>query len=129
MSGTPGAGAHADSHGHGHGIEIPHASMRDYATGFILSVILTAIPFALVMTGSLSPRLTAVVIMVFAVAQIIVHMIYFLHMTPKAEGGWSITSLVFTIIVVGIMLSGSLWVMSHLNDNMMPMSHEERQVP
>ena len=35
----------------GHGIEIPHASMRDYATGFILSVILTAIPFALVMTG------------------------------------------------------------------------------
>src|SRR3546814_4102245 len=51
-------------------------------------------------------------------------MVYFLHMTPKAEGGWSLTSLVFTIIVVVIMLAGSLWVMHHLNTNMMPMPHE-----
>lgn len=118
---------HADDHHHG--IEIPHASYRDYATGFGLSVILTAIPFALVMTGTLSPAVTAVTIMGFAVVQIIVHMVYFLHMSPKAEGGWTITSLVFTIIVGGIMLSGSLWVMSHLNTNMMPMTHEASQLP
>lgn len=118
---------HADDHHHG--IEIPHASMRDYATGFVLSVILTAIPFALVMTGAFSAAVTAVVIMGFAVVQIIVHMVYFLHMSPKAEGGWSMTSLIFTIIVVGIMLSGSLWVMSHLNSNMMPMTHEASQLP
>lgn len=118
---------HADDHHHG--IEIPHASLRDYATGFVLSVVLTAIPFALVMTGALSAAVTAVAIMAFAVAQIIVHMVYFLHMTPKAEGGWSMTSFIFTIIVVGIMLSGSLWVMSHLNSNMMPISHEMSQVP
>jgi cytochrome o ubiquinol oxidase operon protein cyoD len=124
------ANTHAEQAEHdSHGIEIPHASYRDYVTGFVLSVILTAIPFGLVMTGSLSPAVTAVVIMVFAVAQIIVHMVYFLHMSPKAEGGWSMTSLVFTIIVVGIMLSGSLWVMSHLNTNMMPMSHEASQLP
>lgn len=124
---------HADTSDHGddhhHGIEIPHASYRDYATGFGLSVILTAIPFALVMTSALSPAVTAVTIMGFAVVQIIVHMVYFLHMSPKAEGGWTITSLVFTIIVVGIMLSGSLWVMSHLNTNMMPMTHEASQLP
>lgn len=120
------ANTHAEQVAHdSHGIEIPHASYRDYATGFGLSVVLTAIPFALVMTGALTPAVTAAVIMAFAVVQIVVHMIYFLHMTPKAEGGWSITSLVFTIIVVGIMLSGSLWVMSHLNTNMMPMAHEE----
>ncbi|MDO9363896.1 MAG: cytochrome o ubiquinol oxidase subunit IV, partial [Sphingopyxis sp.] len=113
----------ADPHAHGahHEIEMPHASVRDYVIGFILSVILTAIPFWLVMTMPLSAGATGAIIMAFAVVQIVVHMVYFLHMTPKAEGGWSLTSLVFTIIVVVIMLAGSLWVMHHLNTNMMPM--------
>lgn len=127
MSADPHTAAH-DDHGH-HGVEIPHASMRDYVTGFILSVILTAVPFALVMTGALSPAITAVLIMVFAVVQIIVHMVFFLHMSPRAEGGWTMTSLVFTVIVIGIMLAGSLWVMHHLNTNMMPMAHDTSQLP
>ena len=114
---------HHASGGH-HEIEMPHASMRDYVIGFILSVILTAIPFWLVMTMPLSAGATGAIIMGFAVVQIVVHMVFFLHMTPKAEGGWSLTSLVFTIIVVVIMLAGSLWVMHHLNPNMMPMPHE-----
>ena len=42
----------------------------------------------------------------FALAQILVHMIYFLHMTPKAEGGWLLLSTVFTIILVVITLGG-----------------------
>lgn len=109
--------------------ELPHATMRDYAIGFLLSVILTAIPFALVMTEALPVGATAAIIMAFAVAQIIVHMVYFLHMTPKAEGGWSLTSLIFTIIVVVIMLAGSLWVMNHLTANMMPMPHDVREMP
>jgi cytochrome o ubiquinol oxidase operon protein cyoD len=127
---TPG---HAQSthgaHGEHHGIEIPHASLRDYAIGFILSVVLTAVPFALVMTGALPKSVTAVAILLLAVAQIIVHMVYFLHMSPKAEGGWSMVSMIFTIIVVVIMLAGSLWVMSHLHDNMMPMAHELSATP
>lgn len=122
----------ADPHhahdGH-HEIEMPHASMRDYVIGFILSVILTAIPFWLVMTMPLSAGVTAAIIMAFAAVQIVVHMVFFLHMTPKAEGGWSLTSLVFTIIVVVIMLAGSLWVMHHLNTNMMPTPHDLSQLP
>ena len=116
------------AHGH-HEIEMPHATMRDYVIGFVLSVILTAIPFWLVMTMPLSAAATGAIIMGFAVAQIVVHMVFFLHMTPKAEGGWSLTSLVFTIIVVVIMLAGSLWVMHHLNTNMMPMPHDVSQLP
>ncbi|WP_257550842.1 cytochrome o ubiquinol oxidase subunit IV [Sphingopyxis sp. DBS4] len=112
-----------------HEIEMPHASMRDYLIGFILSVILTAIPFWLVMERPLSDGATAAVIMVFAAVQIVVHMVFFLHMSPKAEGGWSITSLTFTIIIVVIMLAGSLWVMHHLNTNMMPSPHDMSQLP
>ncbi|HWV59521.1 MAG TPA: cytochrome C oxidase subunit IV family protein, partial [Sphingopyxis sp.] len=82
-----------DTHAHDahHEIEMPHASMRDYVIGFLLSVILTAIPFWLVMTMPLSAGAIGAIIMGFAVVQIVVHMVFFLHMTPKAEGGWSLT--------------------------------------
>ena len=120
-------GEHDHDHGHhGHEAETPHVSMREYVTGFILAVILTAIPFWLVMARPLDAQLTGIIIVGFAVVQIIVHMIYFLHMTPKAEGGWSVTSLLFTVIVIVIMLAGSLWVMHHLNSNMMP-QHQEAE--
>lgn len=120
-------------HPHGHdahpAAELPHANLRDYLIGFVLSVVLTTVPFWLVMTRPLDAAPTVAIILGFAVVQIVVHMVYFLHMSPKAEGGWSLTALMFTIIVVVIMLSGSLWVMYHLNVNMMPMPHDMRQIP
>jgi len=125
------AGAHGDHAGDhvGDHAEGPHGTMRDYVIGFALSVVLTAVPFWLVMARPLEAGPTAAIIIAFAVVQIVVHMIYFLHMSPKSEGGWTITSLLFTLIVVGIMLAGSLWVTHHLNTNMMPMPHDVRQLP
>ncbi len=100
---------------------IPHGDYRSYMTGFVLSVILTAIPFILVMSGGLESRaLTALIVLLFAVVQIIVHMIYFLHMDPRAEGGWTVTALVFTMIVLVICVAGTVWVMHHMDSNMMP---------
>ncbi|CAN7520624.1 cytochrome o ubiquinol oxidase subunit IV [Rhizobium sp. LjRoot30] len=117
--------AHEAHHGHSHGHEAGHGTFRSYVTGFILSVILTAIPFWLVMAGVFESRLvTAALIMGFGAVQIVVHMIYFLHMNTKSEGGWTILALIFTLLLVAIALSGSLWVMHHLNVNMMPMSPE-----
>lgn len=114
--------AAADDHHHGDGHA--HGTFSSYMLGFVLSVALTAIPFWLVMSGTLpSKQITALVIMAFAVVQIVVHMIYFLHMSPKSENGWSMMALIFTIVMVVIALSGSLWVMNHLNTNMMPI-HE-----
>ncbi|TCU60739.1 cytochrome bo3 quinol oxidase subunit 4 [Novosphingobium sp. PhB57] len=108
-----------------------HGSLRDYVIGFILSVILTAIPFWLVMTGAIADKsTTALVVMAFAAVQIVVHMIYFLHMNTKAENGWTVMALIFTIVILVITLSGSLWVMYHLNHNMMPMTaHDMGQLP
>ena len=51
----------------------------------------------------------------FAIVQIVVHMIYFLHMNTRSEGGWTMLALIFTIVLVVITLSGSIWVMNHLN--------------
>jgi cytochrome o ubiquinol oxidase operon protein cyoD len=121
--------AHGDDHGHGHHgdhhAEGAHGTMGSYMIGFGLSVILTAIPFWLVMHHVLAPQTTVLVIMAFAVVQIIVHMIYFLHMNSRAEGGWSMMAMLFTIVLVGITLSGSMWVMYHLNHNMGPVSVDD----
>ena len=112
------------SHDPHHAAAAGHGSLRDYLIGFSLSVVLTAIPFWLVMERPLANGPTGLLIMGFAVVQILVHMVYFLHMNGRSEGGWSMIALVFTLVVVAITMTGSLWVMYHLNTNMMPMPHE-----
>jgi cytochrome o ubiquinol oxidase subunit IV len=109
----------ADHPSPGHGA--PHGTMRDYVIGFIASVVLTAIPFWLVMGGPpLSKGVVAFIIIAFAAIQMVVHVVYFLHLKAGSEDGWNMTSLVFTLIIVVITLAGSIWVMFHLDANMMP---------
>ena len=109
---------HDDHHGDDGGY---HATVEGYLVGFLLSVVLTAIPFWLVMGQVMSsPKVTAFVILGFAAVQMVVHMVYFLHLNAKVEGGWSLMALAFTAALVVIMLAGSIWVMYHLNTNMMP---------
>ncbi len=108
-----------------------HGTMKSYVTGFILAAILTAIPFWLVMDRVFeSSRTTALIILAFAMVQIVVHLVYFLHMDTKSESGWNMLALIFTLVLVVITLSGSIWIMYHLNSNMMPMSiHDMRKMP
>ena len=109
------------SHDHHHEEEGPHCSFSGYMIGFLLSVFLTAIPFWLVMGDVFSSKgLTIVVIMAFAAVQIVVDTIYFLHMNFHSEGGWNMLALLFTAVLLFITLAGSLWVMYHMNANMMP---------
>jgi cytochrome o ubiquinol oxidase operon protein cyoD len=129
--------AHDDHHDHGHGHDDDHdhgdhapSTLKGYTTGFILSVILTAIPFWLVMGKVFeNSTTTALVILAFGAVQIVVHMIYFLHMNAKSEGGWNMLALIFTLVLVVITLAGSLWVMFHMNTNMMPTVHDMRNMP
>lgn len=133
MSQSP---AHSHEHDHDHDHdghaqdEGYHATAGGYAVGFLLSVLLTAIPFWLVMGKVISSStMTAFVVLAFAVVQIVVHMIYFLHMDTKSQGGWNMLALIFTMVLVVITLAGSLWVMFHLNSNMMPMPSHSMPMP
>jgi cytochrome o ubiquinol oxidase operon protein cyoD len=119
-----------DAHAHDDA-NTPHSTLKGYMTGFVLAVILTAIPFWVVMSKAFpSSTTTAIVILAFAAVQIVVHMVYFLHMNGQAQGGWSMLALLFTMVLVVITLSGSLWVMYHLNHNMMPTAvHDMRKMP
>ncbi|HKE41097.1 MAG TPA: cytochrome o ubiquinol oxidase subunit IV [Casimicrobiaceae bacterium] len=126
---NPSAGHHGNEGEVDH--DTLHITVGGYVTGFVLSVILTAIPFWLVMNKVFaSSTVTTFVILGFAIVQIYVHMRFFLHMTSKAEGGWTWMSLIFMIVLVVITLSGSLWVMYHLKTNMtLPSPEQMRNIP
>lgn len=105
---------HAHDDGHSHG------TRRGYLIGFALSAVLTALPFWLVMSGAITnAQTTAAIIVALAFVQIVVHTIFFLHINTKSEGGWTLMALIFTVVIVAIVISGSLWIMFHLNSNMM----------
>lgn len=114
--GSPNDGSHDDEHAN-------HGTLRGYLTGFALAAVLTIIPFWLVMGRVIpSPLITTVIVLGLAAAQIVVHVIYFLHLDTKSEKGWNMLAFIFTIVLVVIVLGASVWVMYNENANMMPMS-------
>ena len=130
MSSNSNAAHGAEHANHDHG-GAAHGTFRGYMIGFLLSVVLTVIPFWLVMGDVFENHMvTAIFVLELGVVQIFVHMYYFLHMNTKSEGGWTMMALIFTVVIVLIALIGSMWVMHNLNVHMMPMSPEQmRQLP
>jgi cytochrome o ubiquinol oxidase operon protein cyoD len=113
---APHGAIHGAAQGGAHGG--PHGSRKSYTIGFLLAIALTLVPFGLVMShASLG---TPLIIAVFALAQIGVHVVYFLHVDRSEAQRWNLAALVFTAIVVCIILAGSLWIMHNLYVNMMP---------
>lgn len=116
-------------HGHGHG-GASHGSRKEYLIGFVLAALLTAVPFWLVMTHAVTAGTATALVMGLAGVQVVVHMVYFLHMNRKSEHGWTMLAMLFTVLLLVIVLSGSVWVMHHLDHNMMPVSAQDmRQMP
>ncbi len=102
-----------------------HGSFRSYMMGFGLSVVLTLIPFGIVMGGMYSnPKWAVLIIFLLGAAQMLVHIYYFLHVDVAAEDGWLLMSVAFTVLMLAIVLVGSLWVMFHLEEHVMP-AHEQ----
>ena len=99
------------------------ASVKSYLIGFVLSVILTVIPFALVMNGTLSKSAILVGISLAALVQIVVQLYYFLHLDSSPNQRWNLLTFVFTVIIVVLLVGGSLWIMYNLNVRMMDHGH------
>ena len=93
-------------------------AMRSYVTGFVLSVILTLIPYVIVVNHMFGKQSLVVAVVVFGVAQLLVQVIFFLHLSKKSKPRWNIIVLVFTVLIVAILVVGSLWVMYNLNYNL-----------
>ncbi|SCK27405.1 cytochrome o ubiquinol oxidase subunit IV [Vogesella sp. LIG4] len=106
------------SHTHDHAAS--HGSVSSYLTGFVLSVILTVIPFWLVMNGGLNPHDTLLTIAGFAVVQILVHLKYFLHLNFSSEGRINSLAFLFTGLVIVLLVALSVWIIFSADALMMP---------
>jgi cytochrome o ubiquinol oxidase operon protein cyoD len=105
------SGEHASGAGSG--------SLGTYTAGFVLSLVLTVVPFVLVMAGASARPAIVVALVVAAVVQIVVHMVFFLHMNASSDQHWNRVALAYAAVTLAIVVGGSIWIMYHLNLNMM----------
>lgn len=97
---------------------------RSYVIGFVLSLITTLLAYFVVVNKMWSVDVLVYVVLAIAVAQLIAQVIFFLHIGHGSR--WKLISFIFTVVVVAIVVVGSIWVMHHLNYNMMHMTPEEQ---
>jgi cytochrome o ubiquinol oxidase operon protein cyoD len=95
-------------------------TFKSYGIGFILSILLTAIAFALAMQGGGLPRWIVLTgIFGAAILQILVHLHYFLHLDTSSAARWNMLALVITLLIMLLFVGLTLWIMSNLNYRMM----------
>jgi cytochrome o ubiquinol oxidase operon protein cyoD len=93
-------------------------SLRPYVIGFVLALVLTAIPFALVAMHILPIFASLVIIAILALIQVAVHLRYFLHIDLEETPQENLIALAFAALLIFIMVGGSLWIMLDLNARM-----------
>jgi cytochrome o ubiquinol oxidase subunit IV len=92
-----------------------------YLVGLGLAVLLTATSFFIAGTGLVWQPSIPVAIIVLAIAQMGVHLVFFLHITTGPDNANNVLALAFGLLIVFLVIAGSLWIMANLNHNMMPM--------
>lgn len=113
-------------------LEASKSAMRSYVIGFFLSVLLTIIPYYLVVKKVFDSATLLVAVALLGVVQLIVQVIFFLHLHKKSKPHWNMIVFSFTLLIVAFLVIGSLWIMYHLNVNMMgvsPFNSNEGYIP
>jgi cytochrome o ubiquinol oxidase subunit IV len=102
----------------------PHDSMVSetvsYVVGLGLALLLTGISFWVASTGSLWGPGVAVGLVVLAIAQMGVHLVFFLHITSGPDNTNNVLALAFGVMIVFLVMIGTIWIMAHLSANMGP---------
>ncbi len=100
---------------------VGHARLRTYLIGFSLALFLTVMPFCLVIFSrdDFPHDFILGALALAAVVQILVHLHFFLHLDRSSEQSWNVLALLFTVLIIGIMLGGTLWIMFDLHGRMM----------
>lgn len=102
--------------------------VKTYVIGFATSVILTLAAFTLVAAGTLPVSSIMILIVLLAVVQLIVQLIFFLHIGSGKDARWKLATFAFAVIIIVILVGGSVWIMSTLNYNMMHMSQPDQEL-
>jgi cytochrome o ubiquinol oxidase operon protein cyoD len=97
----------------------PDLLHQPYVTGFVFALVLTGIPFGLVVADLLPRFTTLVVIAILAVVQVVVHLRYFLHIDLKSTPRENLLAIAFAAVLIFLMVGGTLWIMLDLDARMM----------
>ena len=118
------AGHHSTSAGHAASIEEdkPPGSFATYTVGLAFALLLTAASFIVSQTNLLWEPGVPAGLAVLAIAQMGVHLVFFLHISTGPDNTNNVVALTFGVLIVTLVVSGSLWIMANLNTNMLPAS-------
>jgi cytochrome o ubiquinol oxidase operon protein cyoD len=100
----------------------PAASYLSYTAGLTLAILATIASFVVAQTDLLWAPGVPVGLMVLAFAQIGIHLVFFLHLGSGPDSTNNILALAFGVLIVFLVIAGSVWIITNLNSNMMPMS-------
>ena len=104
---------------------LEHGSVAQRITGYLiglgLAILLTATSFFVAGTNLVWEPSIPVALVVLAIAQMGVHLVFFLHITTGPDNTNNVLALAFGVLIVLLVMGGSLWIMANLNHNMMPM--------
>jgi cytochrome o ubiquinol oxidase subunit IV len=103
-------------------VESVGRGFRSYLTGLALAAGLTAASFWTVHTHLIYGPGVPVALIALAIAQMGIHLVFFLHITTGPDNTNNVLALAFGVLIVGLLIFGSLWIMANLNHNMVPMS-------
>ena len=92
-----------------------------YFIGLGLALLFTAVSFFIAGTDWVWQPSIPVAIIVLAIAQMGIHLVFFLHITTGSDNTNNVMALAFGVLIVVLVVGGSLWIMANLNNNMMPM--------
>jgi cytochrome o ubiquinol oxidase subunit IV len=96
-------------------------SVGTYLIGLGLATFLTIVSFFIARTTLVWQPSIPVALAVLAIAQMGVHLVFFLHITTGPDNANNVLALAFGVLIVFLVITGSLWIMAHMNHNMMPM--------
>ena len=104
----------------GDAVEATSSGVFVYTIGLLLAVLLTATSFWVTNTSLLWGPGIPLGLAVLAIAQMGVHLVFFLHITTGPDNTNNVLALAFGVLIVTLVVAGSLWIMTDLNSNMMP---------
>lgn len=98
--------------------QVKTGGMMSYVVGFVLAVILTLLAYVIVVNHWLTGAALLAAIVGLAVVQLLVQLVFFLHLGRGGSARWNVTAFLFMLIILAVIAGGSLWIMYSLNYNM-----------
>ena len=95
-----------------------YGTHQSYIIGFVLSIVVTLLSFYCVYSGAMAPKALYLTVGILALVQFLVQTVFFLHLNPRSNSSWNLISFMFTVLMTGVLVIGTMWIMFNLYEKM-----------